>query len=128
VLSLGAVGCGTEQPPDSCPETIDQCLSSGDCGGAPTTWQAAQDPHNWGYSFCDTSLSFVSLTACPSYEEAIVSHIDAGDDYYYDSEGRLLRVDHFTIGRTTCVAGDAARPSMTTAGCTYLGGGGLCPL
>ena len=127
LISLGAVACGTDgSKTDRCPETIEQCVANGDCAGTPLTWPAAQDPRNFGWTFCSSSNDFFMAFSCPTYKAVSLSYIDTSDEYDYNVAGMLVRVDHRGINVNICLEGDIAQPSAQPSDCTSIASGNIC--
>ena len=108
-----------------CPQSISSyCADHGGCAESPPlTWQAAQDPVNWGSPAppCAQTCGQVLLESCAKSSTAIMHGVDDGTDYVYDESGMLERITNYVMARRTCVAGDITDPGPPLAaapGCT----------
>lgn len=121
LFCVGLLGaCGTDT---GCPEsTASYCSAHGGCSQSPPlTWQAAQDPRNWGCSSCPSPTTRMLLLTCPDASTAIFAGIDTGTTYHYDTRGMLDRITAYGIRRRTCIAGDIPDPGEEPAGnCTQM--------
>ena len=106
-----------------CPESISSyCAAHGGCTqDPPLTWQAAQDPANWGSPAppCAQTCGTLVLSTCNGVKTAVVHYVDTGTEYSYDASGMLDRITNYGTGGRHCEAGDVADPGFPDpAGCT----------
>jgi hypothetical protein len=100
-VTVAFAGCAS-QPNESCPMSI-AAYCNGKTQNCPQTWAAAQDVASWR---CGPNTDgAVTLSTCGNVHVASVAYVDAGEDFYYDGNGQLYRVESFVNTKQDCLAG-----------------------
>jgi hypothetical protein len=100
--SAGCASNSASTRADSCPMSI-AAYCAGKTQNCPLTWTDAQNVASWR---CGPGTEGdVQLTTCQGVRIASVAYIDAGADLYYDTSGKLYRVEEFVNVNSHCAAG-----------------------
>jgi hypothetical protein len=101
LLALALAGCASDSA-DSCPMTVEK-YCDGKTRNCPPTLSDAQKVASWNCGNGNGGL--VTLTSCGDVHIASIAFIDAGEDFYYDANGQLFRVEEFVNTTQHCAAG-----------------------